>query len=219
MPGTTTFFQNVSRKYYPCQRAQCPTRVTARMRFNWSNAEGKGSMRKKKSSVPCLRRKIATHPSMTSLAVNICNFERNFRNVAYRGFAMGATTAVSFCKYTEVTACAWCKYQCSAELRSRITEEFSHSAGGPNELGWARPSFSENPQNLYYPLGSSSTTAEMCQKTPLFCLSTVPTCLLDFFLDRHSFFPLASLADKPVGSGLRRKISKTGEKKKGKKRK
>ena len=32
MPGTTTFFQNVSRKYYPCQRAQCPTRVTARMR-------------------------------------------------------------------------------------------------------------------------------------------------------------------------------------------
>ena len=108
---------------------------------------------------------------------------------------MGATTAVSFCKYTEVTACAWCKHQCSAELRSRITEEFSHSAGGPNELGWARPSFSENPQNLYYPLGSSSTTAEMCKKTPLFCLSTVPTCLLDFFLDRHSFFPLAALAE------------------------
>ena len=174
--------------------------------------------RKKVAYRACGARLQPTLP-MTSLAVNICNFERNFRNVAYRGFAMGATTAVSFCKYTEVTACAWCKYQCSAELRSRITEEFSHSAGGPNELGWARPSFSENPQNLYYPLGSSSTTAEMCQKTPLFCLSTVPTCLLDFFLDRHSFFPLASLADKPVGSGLRRKISKTGEKKKGKKRK
>ena len=60
------------------------------------------------------------------------------------------------------------------------SEELSHSAGGPNELGWARPSFRENPQNLYYPLGFSYTTAEMC-KTPLFCLSTVPTCLLDFF--------------------------------------
>ena len=97
-------------------------------------------------------------------------------------------TAVSFCKYTEVTACAWCKYQCSAELRSRITTEFSYSAGGPNELGWARPSFSENPQNLYYPLGSSSTTAEMCKKTPQFCLSTVPTCLLDFFWTVTHFF-------------------------------
>ena len=62
---------------------------------------------------------------------------------------MGATTAVSFCKY---------------------------SAGGPNELGWARPSFSENPQNLYYPLGSSSTTAEMCKKTPWY----QPACWIFF---------------------------------------
>ena len=29
--GYYHFFQNVSRKYYPCQRAQCPTRVTAGM--------------------------------------------------------------------------------------------------------------------------------------------------------------------------------------------
>ena len=137
---------------------------------------------------------------------------------------MGATTAVSFCKYTEVTARAWCKYQYSAELRSRITEEFSHSAGGPNELGWARPSFSENPRNLYYPLGFSSTTADMCKKTPLFCLSTVPTCLLDFFLDHRSIFPLASLADKPstptisqkpvkLAAGLRGKFQKRERKK------
>ena len=151
-----------------------------------------------------------------------------FRNVAYRGFAMGATTAVSFCKYTEVTARAWCKYQYSAELRSRITEEFSHSAGGPNELGWARPSFSENPRNLYYPLGFSSTTADMCKKTPLFCLSTVPTCLLDFFFRPSLNFPARFARGqtinphdfpKTLAAGLRGKFQKRERRKKGKKRK
>ena len=120
-------------------------------------------------------------------------FERNFSKCCVPLLRHGCHDRRFFCKCIEITdtACAHCKYQCSVELRSRIIEEFSRSAGGPNELGWARPSndrVSAKTPKTYISLGFSSAIDEMCKKTPLFCLSTGPNLLVRFLFRRSLNF-------------------------------
>ena len=79
MPGTTTFFQNVSRKYSLVRGRSVRQGSQPARDLIGQMPKEKEACERKKSSVPCAcgARLQPTLP-MTSLAVKICNFERNF---------------------------------------------------------------------------------------------------------------------------------------------